>query len=615
MKCDEQRPSCLNCTSTGRKCDGYECPRAPSHQHALLPLGIARLYTNKTSPWNDSQIALAPTLGLPSNEQSNRFFHSFLHGCVPSLTESMDSGFWQKAIQRASSSSAVQHAAIAFGAVYEHRVAHQNHHGSDASSPDNKALELASSLRYATAIQTLRHRIAESSKAPEMLEEMMIACLIFIFLEILRGDDIAAVTHLDGALKLYSCVHPTGQALVRANENKVTSNMDSALDRLTKTFLRLDVQSVLYMGSRTPWEPDGTSVWFHTNEEIPAMFETFLGARDSLYAHLTNIMSFVTPPEGADKCFPAWSPHPDRGFDIYTIFHGSTYRDYHLPKATTQRRHFMHVLSRWKSAFQGFLQMGTAKTPEALAGCALLWLTYYTTRISLAISYTDDECCYDEQLPSFKKIVEQAEVYRKYTAYISPSQLATNPNDNHPGDMPRLKPRKNEFKVYSTVCYPLYYTALKCRCTLLRRSALAMLRNTDSEGIWNANMLVKIAEFVIAVEEYSIKQDSHNVLADPPHFGVPEASRIHCLSLNIDKDQRIVWLRYNRRVIETQGESTSKSNQLKRWRIDDALLTWRDRTVESAGATYPGQYVPDSSSSATLSWETQTLAHRSPQPQ
>jgi hypothetical protein len=598
VKCDERRPSCLNCTTTGRKCDGYNSDRATSHEQALSALGFARLCTKKTSPWNDSQVTLARTLGLPSNEQSNSFFHSFLHGCVPSLTEAMDSEFWQKSIQRASSSPAVQHAAIALGAVYEQRVARQNHHGSLASSTNDKRLELLSSLRYASAIQILRHRISESSQNQEMLEEIMIACLIFIFLEILRGEDVAAVTHLDGALKLYSCIQPTGQALIHSREDKVASDMNTALESLTKTFLRLDVQSVLYMGSRTPWCPDGTLVWFHTSEEIPAVFETFLDARDSLYAHLANIMSFVTPPQGAEKCFPEWSPHPDRGFDIYTIFHGSTYRDFNMPKAATQRRHFMHVLSRWKSAFQGFRQKGTAKSPEALAGCALLWLAYYTTRINLTVAYTKHECSYDEQLPSFNKIAEQAEAYLKYTAYASPSQLPKDPNERLADNIPSLKPKKNDFKVYSTVCYPLYFTALKCRYKPLRQAALAMLRNAESEGIWDADMLARIAEFVIDVEEYSIEPDSHS---DTPRFGVPEINRIHCLSLNIDKTQRIIWLRYSRRAIEAQEEISQSSDPLKRWRIDDTILTWKDSTKERAETIDPKHSILDLPPSATLS--------------
>ena len=498
----------------------------------------------------------------------------------------MDSEFWQRGILKASSSPAVQHAAVALGAVYEQRMARPNHHGSLASSLYGDKLELLSSLRYTTAIQVLRHRIADLSKTPEMLEEIMVACLIFIFIEILRDNDIAAVTHLDGAIKLYGITQPTGQDFIHSKGNTVTSNINATLEGLTKTFLRLDVQSVLYMGSRTPWNPDGTSVSFHTIEDIPAMFETFLDARDNLYAHLANIMNFVTPPEGAEKCFPGWTPHPDRGFDIYTVFHGSTYRDYSLPKAATQRRHFMQALSRWKSAFQGFLQKGTAKSLEALAGCALLWLAYYTTRINLAISYTEDECCYDGHLPSFKKIAEQAEAYLKYTARASLSQPPRDPNSELVGKMPSLKPKKKDFNVYSTVCYPLYYTALKCRSTPLRQRALAMLRSAESEGVWDAHMLARIAEFVVTVEEYSTEPDSHNVLADAPPFGVPEANRIHCLSLNIDKSRRIVWVKYNRRAINSQEVSCS-SDPLKRWRVDNTILTWKDTTAENVNPIDP----------------------------
>ncbi|PMD30050.1 hypothetical protein L207DRAFT_230501 [Hyaloscypha variabilis F] len=604
VKCDEGKPSCLNCTSTGRKCDGYQCIEAPNILQALPLLAFAQSYTNQTSPWNDSQVTLATTLGLPSNEQNNRLFHSFLQDCVPSLTEAMDSEFWRRSILRASSSPAVQHAAIAFGAVYEQRMLSQNMH----SGQDGKRLELTSSLRYAVAIRTLRYCTAEPSQTPEMLEEIMIACLIFIFMEILRGDDVAAATHLDGALKIYSCARSTGEVHIQAKENKITSDIDIAVGSITKSFLRLDIQSVLYMGSRTPWEPGGISVMFRASEDIPAMFETFLDARDSLYALLAKILNFITPPEGAEKCFPAWCPHPDRGFDIYTVFHGSTYRDYHLPKAITQRRHLMHLLSRWKSAFQGFLKKGTPKTPDTLTGCALLWLTYHATRIKLAVAYTHDECCYDEHLPSFKKILEQAELYLKYTAQTprSHTPTPTDPNDRLANNMPSLKPRQTYFKVHSSVCYPLYYTALKCRSKTTRQSALSMLRNVDSEGVWDVNMLTKIAEFVITIEEESTGLDRHRSLVDTPQFGVPEANRIHCLSLNIVKDLKSVWLRYNRRVLDTKGEISRSSDPLERWRIDSTVLTWKNSPTENTETLSPGNSVPAQLASATLSSENRT---------
>ena len=129
------------------------------------------------------------------------------------------------------------------------------------------------------------------------------------------------------------------------------------------------------------------------------------------------------------------------------------------------------------------------------------------------------------------------------TPHTSQSQLPRDLNDKLAGNTPSLKPKKNDFKVYSSVRYPLYYTALICRCKPLRQSALAMLRYADFESVWDADMLAIIAEFVIAIEEHSIRPDSHNVCADAPHFWVPETSRIHFLSLNIVEAQRTVWLR------------------------------------------------------------------------
>jgi hypothetical protein len=91
-------------------------------------------------------------------------------------------------------------------------------------------------------------------------------------------------------------------------------------------------------------------------------------------------------------------------------------------------------------------------------------------------------------------------------------------------------------------------------------------------------MLARIAEFVIEVEESSSKPEPH-LPADTPHFGVPEVNRIHCLSLNIDKAQRIVWVIFNRRAMNESGDVSRTSEPLHRWRIDSTILTW-GRTLQ-----------------------------------
>jgi hypothetical protein len=133
-----------------------------------------------------------------------------------------------------------------------------------------------------------------------------------------------------------------------------------------------------------------------------------------------------------------------------------------------------------------------------------------------------------------------------------------------------------------------------------------MLRNVDSEGVWDANMLTKIAEFVITIEEESTGLDRHKSLVDTPQFGVPEANRIHCLSLNIVKDLKSVWLRYNRRALDAEGEISRSSDPLERWRIDSTVLTWKNSPTENTETLSPGNSVPAQLASATLSSENRT---------
>ena len=53
MKCDEAKPACQKCITTGRVCDGYPNPRALQIRHY------------------DPQVALRDPASLPRNEQSD----------------------------------------------------------------------------------------------------------------------------------------------------------------------------------------------------------------------------------------------------------------------------------------------------------------------------------------------------------------------------------------------------------------------------------------------------------------------------------------------------------------------------------------------------------------
>src|SRR5438045_3731274 len=107
----------------------------------------------------------------------------------------------------------------------------------------------------------------------------MIVCLLFIFMEIFRGNDIAAANHMDGLQKLYNIVKPDNH----------TSVMGGAVESLTNILIQLDIQTVLYQGSRTPWHL-ATPGKIPTSENNSATFETISHARASLHTVVSNII-------------------------------------------------------------------------------------------------------------------------------------------------------------------------------------------------------------------------------------------------------------------------------------------------------------------------------------
>lgn len=520
-------------------------------------------------------MSTAQTFRVPVNPHDSQFYHIFVHEVVPVLSESLDAVFWRTEILRnCDTRPAVQHAAVALGAMYRQLLTAQNTPAQTASTSHDPKLELASSFRYTAAIQSLQVRVSQLSRSSELIEEALMACLLFVCIELLRGDDIAAATHLQGAIAVYrsQCsARDTATTHQKARNSFATA---SAFPAIAKIFVRLEYQAVSYVGSLTPELLTKPTIESPSIRNIPTSFETLLEARDTLYFHLMAILQFITPPYGAEKCFPGWTPHPDRGLDTYTILHGSTYRDYHLPQAGSQRRHFMQILSGWKSAFQGFLQKGTVKLPEELAECASLWAAFHTTRIKLIVAFSDHECLYDEQVCQFEKIVEQAEKYRNYTVGITPVLVHPNSIENDVRDnMRKIRPKQRDtLSLKMGVNHAVYFTALKCRYKPIRQQALALLQGNGTKGIWDGQMLSKIAEYVIAVEESSTSLIKSTEGGD--NFGVSEANRIHCLSLNIDKCSKMIWMQYNRRDVTLDGSLSRSTDLKKRWRIANTKLNW-----------------------------------------
>lgn len=222
MKCDEEKPACLRCRSSGRTCDGYASKRpAP------------RTATIRTNGPNNPLTSPFTTV---RELQSFRFFQE---KTVPELLGYFDSNFWGSSVlQLGNSEPAIQHAIIALGAVHEQ---FQNA-GLVAAGPtteDDDARALFPLQQFDKAIQHLNKGLL--AKGHQLIETALVCCILFVCYESIQGDQEAAFVHLQNGLNIFrERKHARHQDL--EYDSVLTSDSSTLSNNLLRVFSCLDVQ-------------------------------------------------------------------------------------------------------------------------------------------------------------------------------------------------------------------------------------------------------------------------------------------------------------------------------------------------------------------------------------
>ncbi|KAH6642151.1 hypothetical protein C7974DRAFT_384930 [Boeremia exigua] len=184
VKCDEAKPSCSRCTSTGRKCDGYSKPKDAFQIQVFTPrepVKIAR-----------------PVMSVLSESGDSIRYLEFYHQCaVPSLSGRFDRDFWSKtSLQMAHAEPAVRHAVIALGYLNQTESGSLKHARSKFQVVNGNNVFLH---HYNQAVRKLVSRMAEPSYSPEI---GLVTCLLFVCIEFLRGNYCTGFTHMTNGLSL-----------------------------------------------------------------------------------------------------------------------------------------------------------------------------------------------------------------------------------------------------------------------------------------------------------------------------------------------------------------------------------------------------------------------------
>ena len=279
MKCDELKPSCNRCTSTGRKCDGYNVPPAAKTVSSV---------SNKTSATSKTISLFVRNFGSPLEcveEQEN--LHFFQAYAAVEVCGYFASSFWLREIlQAAQTQPAIRYGITALGAMHRRYIS-----GDSSSVPeDTSDKQLRFALQQSNyAIQELLKKPMNRSKA-DMIA-VMTCCILFNSLACLQGHQQDALNHLRSGIKLLNEYdHNADIGSDSANAHPIS------LDSIRTIVLMLDSQAraILSEPDIVNWEPqpkrsEGITNFINTTTS----FASQRSAQCYLEATFSDLMAFL----------------------------------------------------------------------------------------------------------------------------------------------------------------------------------------------------------------------------------------------------------------------------------------------------------------------------------
>lgn len=205
VKCDEEKPSCHRCISTGRKCDGYALTAATS-----------------------SGVSLLPVLTGGSNAESQAIYQ-FRTRIAPLLASPFDVKFWtHDVVQSAESFIPVRHALAGLASAYQKSILLDTY----SSTCDRFIFR-----QYDKAIRTLYSCFQDGKVlSTSQRSAALVANFLFMFLCSLQGLRQEAIIHLRNGLALIQ----QWEMDLGTSENDPSAGLMIDISRL---YIRLDTQS------------------------------------------------------------------------------------------------------------------------------------------------------------------------------------------------------------------------------------------------------------------------------------------------------------------------------------------------------------------------------------
>ncbi|KAI0878635.1 hypothetical protein GGS24DRAFT_442477 [Hypoxylon argillaceum] len=424
VKCDEGKPSCRRCTSTGRKCDGYGASPASS---ALS--------------WHRPR-HLFPNVNDASERRSLDFFCEV---AAPVLSGPLDPYFWTHVVlQFSQMEPAVRHSVVAVGSLYEQ--AHRRP-GMTALPHDNSLIL----SHYNAAIRHLKTMKSESL--------ILLVCILFVCIEFLRDNRVAAVEHLMHGI--------------------------SILKRMEEA---------------SPWAKEYLSPLFRRLSVLPYFFAVGNISRDKLLCLDDRIPSFSTL---GDAQF-----YLDGilGRTIRLIRQGDVYRLGCMkhkpvwPDMLAEQDLTRTLLDQWHSSFVELVSKSPEPASTRVHQCNMS-IRYLICCVWAETSFEFYQTAYDRYLDTFRSMVDSAGV-------IESSGYNT---------------KTIKFTFEMGFIPMLYFIITRCRCLDTRLRALSLMKRLGAvkENMWEIVTMFASARRIVEIEHGAVLTDDGQLCGEPSCPGLP----------------------------------------------------------------------------------------------
>ncbi|KAL1897572.1 hypothetical protein Sste5346_003875 [Sporothrix stenoceras] len=566
VKCDEGRPACSRCVSTGRTCEGYGIwgggnkGAPPNSVSAVTPaalmmaMGRRQRQAAQSPPWQSIPPQVLNGTVAPLSSQECHWLDWFRWRTAVKMRGAFSMAFWDVLVIRASlEEPAVLHAALALSTVHR-RVG--GGEGMGISSNERMAVAEACSEEY-----TLRqynkaiHHLMSSPATRGVLGSsgishgiastriMLVACMLFTCLEFMRGRFQTGSAHLQNGVRLLDNLYAGREKDGSSSSSPAVNsfrlvrdtyypgeNMDSIDQWLLEAFARMNLLAAQfghgYAGSMLPTAPQYFFSPDHHLLTLPITFASVSQARNSLDQLVYEV--FTLTGQGQDLHNRQQQEAPASLLllgDGNSTSSSSASSPMSSPDLRTrsalsrEQARLSAALDAWHATYRAS-RIGLHARPDVdlLARVAYQMLVLYYDMASILVATClapDTELAFDAHIGRFLTILRNALLFIRAVKDVHNSQ------DVHFRIDPDVAEQLGS-AASPVVCLfnadvgwtpPLYFTAIHCRVPRIRNQAIRFVKSIPSrEGLWDSQLASAVAEEVIRLES----SETESVQEEPP---------------------------------------------------------------------------------------------------